>query len=49
MLGSNLANAGISLVTILFAGTLLRLVAGGTILSLDTLWPELLERLYRHN
>lgn len=37
MLGSNLANAGISLVVVMLGGTALRLLAAGTILQLDSL------------
>jgi hypothetical protein len=48
MVGSNLANAGISLMLVLMAGAGLRLLAGGIILSMDVVWPELRERLYRH-
>ena len=54
MLGSNLANAGVSLVAVLLIGGTLRVVGGTMILSLDRLWGWLppaqrIRRAYRRS
>ncbi len=46
MIGSNLANLGIPLVTVMLAGASLRLLAGGIVYALDHHLPRLVSRLY---
>jgi len=47
LIGSNLANAGLSLGLVMLVGTLLRLAAGGAVLRLDTLWTLTAQRTRR--
>lgn len=47
LIGSNLANAGLSLVLVMLVGALLRLGAGGAVLKLDALWTLTAQRSRR--
>jgi MFS family permease len=47
LIGSNLANTGVSLVFVMLVGALLRLGAGGAVLKLDTLWTLTAQRSRR--
>lgn len=42
MIGSNMANSGISLVLVMFVGVALRLIAGAVTLSIEPLWTWLI-------
>ncbi|MBZ0302217.1 MAG: MFS transporter, partial [Anaerolineae bacterium] len=42
MIGSNLANSGLNLVPVMLMGVVMRMLAGGTVLSIDHLWTWLL-------
>lgn len=46
MIGSNMANAGVSLMAVLLIGTLMRLLAGVVILNADTLFMLPMRRLW---